>query len=71
MGPNEIFAAELTGYRGLSQHSTTLALATLCRSDRAGRILNIQDPGLRFASPWAAVYHAFGVLLRSDLLKLP
>ena len=29
-------------------------------------------PGLRFAPPWASdVYHAFGVLLRSELLKLP
>jgi len=27
---------------------------------------------LRFAPPWASdVYHAFGVLLRSELLKLP
>jgi hypothetical protein len=30
-----------------------------------------QDPGLRFAPPWAEVYHAVGVLLRSELLKLP
>jgi hypothetical protein len=33
--------------------------------------INIQDPGFRFAPPWASdVYHAFGVLLRSELLKL-
>jgi len=34
--------------------------------------MNIEDPGLRFAPPWAPeVYHAFGVLLRVELLKLP
>ena len=34
--------------------------------------MNIQDPGFRFAPPWASdVYHAFGVLLGSELLKLP
>jgi|SRR6516164_6154768 len=34
--------------------------------------MDIQDPGFRFAPPWASgVYHAFGVPLRSELLKLP
>jgi len=36
-----------------------------CRSFRAGPHTNIQDPGLRFASPWALVYDAFGVKPRS------
>ena len=36
----------------------------------SGSHIKIQDPGLRFAPPWASeVYHAFGVFLRSELLK--
>ena len=35
----------------------------------SGSHIKIQDPGLRFAPPWASeVYHAFGVPLRSELL---
>jgi hypothetical protein len=37
----------------------------------SGSCINIQDPGFRFAPPWANVYHAFGVLLRNEFLKLP
>jgi len=33
-------------------------------------IFNIQDPGFCFAPPWASeIYHAFGVLLRCELLS--
>ena len=66
MGPNEIFAAKLTEHRGPSQHSTTTvrlpgpALAILCRSFRAGRILIFKaqgsaslHPGLRPITPSA------------------
>ena len=42
----------------------------------SGSHINIQDPGVRFAHRFAPpraseVYHTYGVLLRSDLLKLP
>jgi len=59
-----------TENRGLSQHSgDTRSLPSAALS---GSPINIQDPGFRFAPPWASdVYHAFGVLLRSELLKLP
>src|SRR6516225_12033223 len=56
---------------GLSQHSRTRAGYPLPLF-QSGSPINIQDPGLRFAPPWASeVYHAFGVPLRSELLKLP
>jgi hypothetical protein len=32
--------------------------------------MSIQDPGFRFAPPWAEVHHAFGVLLSSEALEV-
>jgi hypothetical protein len=37
---------------------------------QSGRHTNIQDPGFRFALPWAEVYYAFGVFPRCYLLKM-
>jgi hypothetical protein len=38
---------------------------------QSGPHTNIQDPGFRFAPPWAEVYYAFGVFPRCYLLKMP
>jgi hypothetical protein len=68
MDPNEILAAKLTEHRGSFHHGRqsdsldTRSVSSAALSERAYTI--IQDPGFRFAPPWAEVYYAFGVFPR-------
>ena len=51
------------------RRSDSLHTRSLSSAAQSGPHPIIQDPGFRFAPPWAEVYYAFGVFPRCYLLK--